>query len=116
MLEYFVYINGVVWFSVGIILMIGNLTYADYYTKLDKTTMNSFWVCYGAVSCIGFMNFLISAVANLLIIDSGRSALLYGLGWIAGCSVLMYVGFAIFGIVVGFTKLKKYFGRKRNKI
>lgn len=117
MLEYFMYIHGVLWFVVGIILLVGNLTYADYYTKLDKNLMHTFWICYGIVSCAGIVNFVIAGIINLLTIkNEGPDPLTYGLGWLTVGACILYVILAIVGTIVGFTKLKQYFGHKRNKI
>lgn len=117
MLDTLIIVHAVIWFAVGIILLVGNLTYADYYTKLDKNLMQTFWICYGIVSGAGIANFVIAGIINLLTIKSeGPDALTYGLGWLTVCAGIAYVVFGLIGTVVGFTKLKEYFGRKRNKI
>lgn len=109
----FSYINGVLWAVVGIVMLIGNLTYADYYTKLNKNFVENFWYTYAICMSATIVNFVISFAVPA---TNGPSPLNYGLGWLAGISIILYSTGIIWAICIGFSKLKHYFGKKRNKI
>lgn len=113
----FSYINGVLWVVVGVIMLVGNVTYADYYTKLNKKFLEYFWCTY--LICIGvsFVNFMMVLVAKTLMNTTNElSPINYGLGWLYIMSLCIYSMFLIYSICFGFANLKQYFGRKRNKI
>lgn len=113
----FSYINGVLWAVVGIIMIIGNLTYADYYTKLNEKFLSNFWGTYAICMGAAIVNFVITFVITLAVGKTdGPSPLNYGLGWLAVLSIIVYTIGVIWVICIGYCNLKQYFGRKRNKI
>lgn len=113
----FSYINGVLWAVVGIIMIIGNLTYADYYTKLNEKFLNNFWCTYCICMGAAIVNFVITFVIDSFVdTNDSPSPLNYGLGWLAVMSMMVYTVSIIWVISIGYCKLKRYFGRKRNKI
>lgn len=113
----FSYINGVLWAVVGIIMIVGNLTYADYYTKMNKKFVESFWWVYSICMGAAILNFLIVLIITLAFgVTKGPSPLNYGLGWLTGLSSIVYTLTILYGIIIGYCNLKQYFGRKRNKI
>lgn len=105
-------LNLFVWIALTVIYFVGNLTYADYYTKLAYDTKQIFNMIIGVQAGCFLGNFVLAALAEQSIYKGFR----YGLGWCTGLSLLLYVLGFCFVIYYGFNELKKYFGKKRGKL
>lgn len=104
-------LNLALWTIILIVYGIGNLTYADYYTKLStntKETINTLLLV--QFICFSLNMLIISIVGNI------KEGFAYGLIWCSGVSVLIYLYYICFLSFLGFAKLKMYFGKKRGKI
>lgn len=105
-------INLFVWVAISIIYLVGNLTYADYYTKLPSNTKQIFNMIFGLQAGCFVVNFALVALVEQSIYKGFR----YGMAWCTGISLLFYVVGICMVVVYGFHELKKYFGKKRGKI
>ncbi|AFC21983.1 membrane protein [Cronobacter phage vB_CsaM_GAP32] len=119
MIDIFVYTNAIIWFVGGVVLLVGNLTYANYYTKIKSSSMEAFWMVYTIAVGLALFNFLIAFTVNHFAeasVPQKPSASYYGMAILAGESVIIYFVLSCMMLISGFIKLKQYFGRKRNKI
>jgi p-aminobenzoyl-glutamate transporter AbgT len=112
MFETIAIINFIVWVSLFIIMLIGNLTYADYYTKFDEDLKMAAMITFLIAIILFLLNFIIAAGME----GNVEAAFKYGLFWFSCVSFIMYICFTIYGLIYGFQKLKSYFGKKRGKI
>lgn len=94
-----------------VIFVVGNLTYADYYTKMASSTKQILMFAFG----ISFGMFLVNfALATAM--DGVEKGFKYGLMWFTGVSCIAYVVMIVCGFIYGFASLKQYFGKKRGKL
>lgn len=105
-------LNFILWIGITIIYFVGNLTYADYYTKLAHDTRQMFNMIIGVQAGCFLANFMLVALVEQSIYKGFR----YGLGWCTGLSLFIYAVGIGFGVYYGFGELKKYFGKKRGKL
>lgn len=101
-------INTILWLSVAFILLIGHLTYADYYHDLDEDIMNAYWIAFLIAMVISFIMFCIAGFHEGLYI-----------GWIwftrvfTSITAIYYVILTIMGICVAYNEAHQYFKNKR---
>lgn len=111
MFETIATINFILWVSLFVIMLVGNLTYADYYTKFDEELKLAGTMAFAAAMAVFIMNFLIASLMRDVV-----EGFKYGLYWFSGASLITYLWFLVSGMIYCFKKLKAYFGKKRGKI
>ena len=116
MLDIYFYINTILFIIVGVVMLVGNVTYANYYTRIDKHDIDNFWMIYVIILFCGVINFLITLAAKLLSTGTSLNPVLYASGWVAVLLTIVYLYLISYTIFLGFCNLKDYFGKKRNKI
>ena len=116
----FMSIQFLFWLIVAAVILIGNLTYADYYTKLESKQLTTpFWVLFGFSYGLGALMFLMASGIIGVLDDSEQSRLepsTVALLWSSSALYIIYCISLMCAVVEGFSTLKKYFGKKRNKI
>jgi hypothetical protein len=105
-------INLSIWLVAAIIYLIGNLTYADYYTNLPEYIKQIFNAVFGTQAGCFLVNLILATLVEQDLYKGYR----YGLGWCTALSLLVYACIVGFGTWYGFRDLKHYFGKKRGKL
>lgn len=103
-------INAIIWFSLAFILIIGHLTCADYYHKLEEDTLSIFWVAIGVATFFGGMMLVIAGSH-----DGLAEGWKWGLGTFTGFTLFYYVCIVIAGICTMYNETHQYFKRKRGR-
>ena len=106
------YINLMVWLIFVVVMVVGHLTYADYYTKLNKDLVE--WIITGIVILVfaTSFNFALMALVSVSVTEGFK----YCLWWFTGITCLYYLIGIVLGIGSGYTNLREYFGKKRGKV
>ncbi len=100
-----------VYYSVVLILFVGNITYADYYTNLSDSFRGGFWILFLIFNIIAFELSIITYFT-----DNFSDALSIHATTITVFSVGVAVIYLIAYLVKRTLQLRQYFGKKRNKI
>lgn len=91
-----------------LVMFVGYWTYADYYTNLNSELRKAYWVIHIFVYFFCFEGFLIAETPEKALIVATK--IITFVTFIALCScTIVFIG-------LGFSKSRKYFGRKRNKL
>lgn len=103
-------INAIIWFSTAFILIIGHLTCADYYHKIEEDTRTIFWVALGIATFFGGMMFVVASSQ-----DGLAQGIKWGIGTFTCFTLLYYACIVIIGICVMYGETHQYFKRKRGR-
>lgn len=95
-----------------IVMFIGYWTYADYYTKLSSDIRRMYWIFHAFLYGFCTIGFIVYADKPEWFIMSVNASAIY----ISFVMQLFMIVLALLFLIVGFTKSRNYFGRKRNKI
>lgn len=101
-------LNFFIWVGFLIIYLVGNLTYADYYTKLESDTRTIINFILTVKVFVFLVNFILGGLFEHSILGGFK----YGLIFFTGTSLLLYGLIVCAGFYYGFIDLKNYFGKK----
>lgn len=106
----FAYINTGLWIITAILIFIGFMTYADYYTK-NKDNIPVFLFCFAVCAILSFGNFIATKAMNPLEIAIQDTVLGF-----TCLSLFIYVCLFIMYLFFLGSKFRIYCGKKRGKL
>lgn len=91
-----------------LVMFIGYWTYADYYTNLNSEFKKVYWFIHIFMYFFAFESFLIAETPEKALMIASKIITFVTLIVFSSCTIV-FIGYC-------FSKSRKYFGRKRNKL
>lgn len=101
------------WFVLCVVLYVGYLTYADYYDKLSRQFIYDFKMWSLCIAALMLVVFFVAITDKNKPVDMTLLKMYYGISAVG--SIALYI-MTIVLFIKNSHNIRKYFGRKRNKI